>query len=330
MYQYFVRRLLLGLLTLLLITFLVYALIRLMPGDPLLVMLESARPDKPITTESIERMRAQFGLNDPWYVAYWHWLTGVVHGNFGDSLSRPVRVADSIRQRIGPTLVLEVASLLLTYLLSIPIGLYSSARNSKWDERLTSTVLYMLYSLPVFVAALFLQMFFAIYSRGTAWELPLFGMVSDNFDQMSKLDQTWDIFKHALLPVVCYTYGSLAYYARFIHANMQEVIRQDYIRTALAKGVSRRRIFYHHAFRNTMIPLVTMLGLTLPYLLSGSIILEQIFSWPGMGKLFFESIRERDYPTIMGLLFMFSVLTLLGQMLADFLYAVVDPRVTYN
>src|SRR5712672_805890 len=134
MYQYFVRRLMLGLLTLLLITFLVYALIRLMPGDPLLVMLESARPDKPITTESIERMRAQFGLNDPWYVAYMHWLGGVLHGNFGDSLSRPVRVADSIRQRIGPTLVLEVASLLLTYLLSIPIGLYSSARNGKWDE----------------------------------------------------------------------------------------------------------------------------------------------------------------------------------------------------
>jgi peptide/nickel transport system permease protein len=330
MYQYFVRRTMLALLTLLLITFLVYALIRLMPGDPLLVMLESARPDKPIRMEDVERMRAQFGLNDPWYVAYWHWLGNVAHGDFGDSLSRPMRVADSIRQRIGPTLVLELASLLLTYLLSIPIGLYSTARSGRWDERLTSTILYMLYSLPVFVAALFLQMFFAISLRGTAWELPLFGMESDTFNQMSRLDQTWDIFKHSLLPVACYTYGSLAYYARFIHANMQEVIRQDYIRTARAKGVSRRRIFYHHAFRNTLIPLVTMLGLTLPYLLSGSIILEQIFSWPGMGKLFFESIRERDYPTMMGLIFMFSVLTLLGQMLADFLYAVVDPRVTYN
>ena len=110
------------------------------------------------------------------------------------------------------------------------------------------------------------------------------------------------MFKHALLPIVCYTYGSLAYYSRFIRANMQEVIRQDYIRTAQAKGVPRGRVLWHHAFRNTLIPLVTMIGLTLPVLLSGAVILEQIFSWPGMGKLFFESIRERDYPTIMGLI----------------------------
>jgi peptide/nickel transport system permease protein len=219
---------------------------------------------------------------------------------------------------------------MLTYLLSIPLGLYATARYGRLDERITSTILYMLYSLPAFVAALFLQVYFAIGLRGTAFELPLFGMTSDNFDELSVLQQTWDIFKHALLPVVCFTYGSLAYYSRFIRANMQEVIRQDYIRTARAKGVGPVRVLLHHAFRNTLIPLVTMIGLTLPHLLSGSIILEQIFSWPGMGKLFFESIRERDYPTLMGLLLMFSTLTLLGQMLADFLYAIVDPRVSYQ
>ncbi len=330
MLNYFVRRSLLALVTLLLITFLVYGLIRLMPGDPLLIMLEGASPDKPIRIEDIERMRSLFGLNDPWYTAYWKWLGNVVQGDFGDSLSRPARVIDVIRQRIGPTLLLQAAALSLTYLLSIPIGLYATARSGKLDERIVSTFLYMLYSLPAFVAALFLQVLFAIELRGTAFELPLFGMTSDNFDQMTITQQMWDLFKHALLPIVCYTYGSLAYYSRFIRANMQEVVRQDYIRTALAKGVSRRRVLWHHAFRNTLIPLVTMIGLTLPVLLSGSIILEQIFSWPGMGKLFFESIRERDYPTLMGLLLMFSVLTLLGQMLADFLYAVVDPRVTYN
>jgi peptide/nickel transport system permease protein len=188
----------------------------------------------------------------------------------------------------------------------------------------------MLYSLPVFVAALFLQVIFAVNLRGTAFELPLFGMTSDNYEQLSFSGKVWDVAQHALLPIVCYTYGSLAYYSRFIRANMQEVIRQDYIRTARAKGVGPLRVLLHHAFRNTLIPLVTMIGLTLPVLLSGSIILEQIFSWPGMGKLFFESIRERDYPTMMGLMLMFSVLTLLGQMLADFLYAVVDPRVSYR
>lgn len=330
MYQYFARRFLLALLTLLLITFVVYGLIRLMPGDPILMKLEAASPDRPIRIAEIEKMRETFGLNQPWYTAYWHWLGNLLRGNLGDSISRPARVADVIRQRIAPTLLLELASLFLTYLLSIPIGLYATARNGRLDERITSTLLYMLYSLPAFVAALFLQMYFAIKLRGTAFELPLFGMKSDNFDQLSTLGQAADLTKHALLPVVCYTYGSLAYYSRFIRANMQEVIRQDYIRTARAKGVGPMRVLVHHAFRNTLIPLVTMIGLTLPYLLSGSIILEQIFSWPGMGKLFFETIRERDYPTLMGLLLMFSVLTLLGQLLADFLYAVVDPRVSYE
>lgn len=328
MYHYFARRLLLALLTLLLITFVVYALIRLMPGDPLLVNLEGG--DRPIKLEEIERMREIFGLNKHWAVAYWHWLTNVLQGDLGDSLSRPSRVADIIGQRIGPTLMLQVTALSLTYLLAIPIGLYATARSGRHDERIVSTLLYMLYSLPVFVAALLLQVLFAIQLRGTAFELPLFGMTSDNFEELSFGGKVWDLFQHALLPVVCFTYGHLAYYSRFIRANMQEVIRQDYIRTARAKGVGPVRVLLHHAFRNTLIPLVTMVGLTLPVLLSGSIILEQIFSWPGMGKLFFESVRERDYPTMMGLILMFSVLTLLGQMLADFLYAIVDPRVTYN
>jgi peptide/nickel transport system permease protein len=285
---------------------------------------------RPIKLEEIERMREIFGLNDPWYVAYWNWVANLLQGDLGDSLSRPSRVVDIIGQRIGPTLMLEVTALSLTYLLAIPIGLYATARSGRLDERIVSTLLYMLYSLPVFVAALLLQVLFAIQLRGTAFELSLFGMTSDNFDELSFGGKVRDLFQHALLPVVCFTYGSLAYYSRFIRANMQEVIRQDYIRTARAKGVGPVRVLMHHAFRNTLIPLVTMIGLTLPVLLSGSIILEQIFSWPGMGKLFFESIRERDYPTMMGLVLMFSVLTLLGQMLADFLYAVVDPRVTYH
>jgi peptide/nickel transport system permease protein len=226
--------------------------------------------------------------------------------------------------------LLTLSSLLISYLLAIPLGLYATARSGRLDERMVSTILYMLYSLPSFVAALGLQVFFAIRLQGTPFELPLFGMKSDNFDQMTFGEQFFDLFRHALLPVACFTYGTLAYYSRFIRANMQEVIRQDYIRTARAKGVGYKRILFHHAFRNTLIPLVTMIGLELPTLLSGSIILERIFSWPGMGSLFFESIRERDYPTLMGLLLIFSVLTLIGQLLADIFYAIVDPRVSYK
>lgn len=330
MLDYLLRRLLLAAGTLLLITFVVYGLIRLIPGDPLLVQLEAMGPDKLPSPEDLERMREIFGLNDPWYVAYVKWLGRTLSGDLGVSLSRNAPVADIIASRIGPTLLLSVTSLTLTYLLAIPMGLYASARANKPDERAISTLLYMLYSLPSFVAALFLQLLFAIRLRGTAFELPLFGMVGDEFESLSLGGKLLDLAKHAVLPVACYTYGSLAYYSRFVRANLQEVIRQDYIRTAKAKGVGPVRVLLRHAFRNTLIPLVTMIGLTLPALLSGSIILEQIFSWPGMGKLFFESIRERDYPTLMGLMLMFSVLTLLGQLLADLLYALVDPRVTYS
>lgn len=330
MLDYLIRRLLMAAATLLLITFVVYGLIRLMPGDPLLVQLENMGPDKVPQAEDLERMREMFGLNKPWYVAYFSWLGNTLQGDLGDSLSRNAPVASIIAGRIGPTLILSISSLFLTYLLAIPMGLFASARSGKPDERILSTVLYMLYSLPSFVAALLLQVLFAIRLNGTAFELPLFGIASDNYAELSFGGQMLDLLKHAILPVTCYTYGSLAYYSRFVRANLQEVVRQDYIRTARAKGVGPMKVLLQHAFRNTLIPLVTMIGLTLPSLLSGAIILEQIFSWPGMGMLFFESIRERDYPTLMGLMLMFSVLTLIGQLLADLLYAVVDPRVSYS
>jgi peptide/nickel transport system permease protein len=211
-------------------------------------------------------------------------------------------------------------------LLSIPIGLWATVRAGTKRERTVSSALYMLYSLPSFVAALFLQLFFAVKLE---W-LPLFGMTSDHFELLTTPEKVWDLFKHAFLPIVCFTYGSLAYYSRFIYANMQEVIRQDYVRTAKAKGVGPVAVIWRHAFRNTLIPLVTLIGLTLPHLLSGAVILEQIFTWPGMGRLYFEAILRRDYDTIMGLTLVFTILVLLGQLLADILYAIVDPRVTYQ
>ena len=330
MWNYFARRLLLGVLTLWLVTFLVYGLVRSMPGDPLLARLERLDPSKKFRPQDLEQMRKIYGLDKSWPVAYMGWLNNVLHFNFGNSFSRYQPVTQVIGERIGPTLLLSGTSLLLGYILAVPFGLYATARGGKLDERTMSVALYMLYSLPAFVAALFLQMIFAVKLQGTWLELPLDGMTGRNFDSLSTFGKAWDLFRHALLPTICMTYGTLAYDTRFIQANMQEVLRQDYIRTARAKGVSRARVIVQHAFRNTLIPFVTMLGLSLPLILSGAIILEQIFTWPGMGRLFFEAIGEKDYPTIMGLVLLFSVLTLLGQLLADILYAVVDPRVTYS
>lgn len=323
MWIFLIKRLALASFTLLLITFLIYGLIRAMPGTPLTVNRAESDPSIRVSPERAKQLAKDYGLDKPWHEAYLHWLGNVFRGDLGRSFSRKRAVSGIIAERIGPTLLLSVPSVLLSYLLAIPLGLYVSARSGKTDERTISTFLYMLYSFPGFVAALFLQLLFAVQLK---W-LPLFGMVSDNYDQLGIFGRTWDLFLHALLPVTVYTYGGLAYEARFIRSNMQEVLRQDYIRTARAKGLGTVRVLWRHAFRNTLIPMVTLIGLTLPGLLSGSVIIEQIFTWPGMGRQFFESIVERDYPTVMALTLMFSVLTLLSQLLADMLYAAVDPRV---
>jgi peptide/nickel transport system permease protein len=327
MFAYLVRRVAIGFLTLLVITFGIYALIRHIPGTPLTADPAMMDPSKQLTAEEIARLNRQYGLDKPWYLAYGIWIGNVARLDLGDSFSQNnAPVSQLIAQRAPATLLLSVTSLALTYLFSIPIGLWATVRAGTRQERIISSLLYMLYSLPAFVAALFMQILLAVKLE---W-LPLFGMTSDNFASLSIWEKTWDLFLHAAMPVACFTYGGLAFYSRFIQANMQEVVRQDYVRTARAKGVPPGRVIWHHAFRNTLIPLVTLLGLSLPHVLSGAVILEQIFTWPGMGRLYFEAILRRDYPLIMGLTFMFSVLVLLGQLLADVLYAIVDPRVTYQ
>lgn len=329
MLNYLIRRMLIGCVTLLFITFVVYGLIRNMPGTPLTMNMAESDPSKQISKEDIERLKKIYGLDMPWYTAYFRWLGNVGRLEFGRSYIEKKPVIYVIGQRIGPTLLLSLTSLALAYLLAVPMGLYSSARSGRTDERTLSVILYMLYSIPAFVSALMLLILFYIKLEGTVFHLKP-GMISAHYDSLSTLGKVWDIVKHMFLPTICYTYGSLAYYSRFVKSNLNEVVRQDYIRTARAKGVSPFNVLIHHAFRNTLIPFVTLMGLTLPGLLSGSVILEEIFNWPGMGQLFFMALTSRDYETLMGETLMFSVLTLLGQLVADVLYAIVDPRVTYS
>jgi peptide/nickel transport system permease protein len=297
-----------------------------MPGTPLTAQM-GEDPSRKINAEDQKRLERIYGLDKSWPAGYLQWLANVARGDLGRSITRKQPVTTLIRERIGPTFLVSGTALLLIWLMAIPLGLYASARSGRPDERATSLLLYVLYSFPTFVAALFLQIIFAVKLRGTPWELPLFGM-TDLPPDAPLLTRIVDVARHAILPVTCQTYVSLAYDSRFIRATMEEAVRQDYIRTARAKGAGPWRVLFRHAFRNTLIPLVTLLGLSLPALVGGSVIIEQIFTWPGMGRLFFESIRERDYPTIMGLTLMFSVLTLLGQLVADLLYCLVDPRVS--
>jgi peptide/nickel transport system permease protein len=326
MVDYLVRRVAIGAVTLLLITFVVYALIRAMPGDPAVAQIAEMDPSKKIDPADFERIRKTYGLDKHWTIGYLIWLQNALQLNLDRSFSHKKPVPELLKERAGPTLLLSITSLLLGYGIAIPLGLYCVARANRLDERAISMGLYMLYSLPSFVVAMFLLYLFVERTN----LLPLRGIVSSDYDALSYWGKVWDVCYHMILPVTCYTYGILAYDTRFIRSNMQEVIRQDYIRTARAKGVHPLKVIAVHGFRNTLIPMVTQLALSLPGLLAGSVILEQIFTWPGMGRLFFESILNRDYPVIMGLTLIFSLLTLFGQLLADVLYSLVDPRVSLS
>lgn len=330
MLNYLIRRLMLGGLTLVLITMLVYLLIRSMPGSPLLMEAAMSDPSRKISPADYKRMEKNYGLDKPAIVGYYNWVVNLTKGDLGRSFhyKRPVR--SIIAQRIGPTLTLGAISMALSLVLAIPLGLWSTARSGNADERVVSVFLYMLYALPSFVAGLLLLIVFYVRLEGTIFQLPRGGIVSPGYELLSGGAQFLDILRHLALPTICYTYGSLAYYSRFVKANMEEAIRQDYCRTARAKGATPMSILIRHAFRNTLVPWMTSLGMMLPALVSGSVILEQLFDWPGMGQLFFDAIMSRDYPVIMAETLMFSILTLTGQLLADIAIAAVDPRVSYR
>jgi len=328
MLVYAFRRLLIGLVTLVLISFVVYGLIRAMPGDPTALYTGDAHGGATVSVsqEQFREMRKEFGLDRHWTIAYFEWAGKTIRGDLGLSLHGRRPVLSIILDAVGPTLLLSGVSLALAYLLSIPLGIYAAHRTGRPDERALSVVLYVLYSFPSYVLAAFLVLILGVKLR----LLPVSGMGSADHEALPAIARLLDLLRHMLLPVACYTLGSLAYLTRFIRSNMVEALRQDYIRTARAKGLPERTVLVRHAFRNTLIPLVTLIGLSFPALLSGSIIIERIFTWPGMGQLFFEAIRDYDYPLIMGLTMMFSVLILLGTLLADLLYAVVDPRIAYS
>jgi len=325
MLQYTLRRLLLIIPTLIGITIVTFAVINLAPGDPV-ALINRGEMDARISPQSYQKMLHLYGLDQPVHVRYLTWLKRLGTLDFGDSFldRRPVR--EKIAERLPATLVLNITSLLAALLLAVPLGLYSAARQNSTFDKVGGTTLYMLYSLPEFWVALLLIMLFGVKLH----MLPFHGMESLDARQLGFFAYWWDRLLHMVLPVICLTYGSLAFLSRFVRGSSLEVIRQDYIRTARAKGLGEKEIVYRHVFRNTLIPVLTLLGLLLPTLISGSVILESIFSWPGVGELFFTAVRARDYPVVMGLSFITAVLVLVSTLLADLLYAWADPRVTYQ
>ncbi len=303
------------------ITIICFAVMHLAPGSPTDLQTQM---NPRASAELKERLRAMYDLDKPLHVQYGLWVQRLLVMDLGKSFATDRRpVADKIMERLPITIILNILSLLLILAVAIPLGVLSAVHQDSWFDRIVSVFVFVGFAIPTFWLALLLMIFFGV---DLGW-LPISGIRSLNYEYLAPGAAFGDLVKHLILPVGISAFGGLAGLSRYMRANMLEVIRQDYIMTARAKGLSEFQVVYKHALRNALLPVITILGLSIPGLIGGSVIFETIFAIPGMGQLFYMSVMARDYPTIMGILFIGAILTLLGNLIADVAYAVADPRI---
>lgn len=331
MFTYVVKRLFLMIPTLIGIAAITFAVVHLAPGDPASLKAQSAADaisSEQMTKEIVESTRALYGLDKPLHQQFWGWLSRIARFDFGESYRDHRPAMEKIAESIPITLTLNILTILIIYLIAIPFGAYSALKPRGFVDRASALLFMALYSLPSFWVAM---MLIVLLGGGDYFNLfPITGFVSDGASELPWYGWVANVAWHLVLPVACLTYGGFAFLSRFTRASMLDVIRQDYIRTARAKGLSEWRVVVKHALRNAMIPLLTLMSALLPALLGGSVIIEQIFSIPGMGRLGFESVMARDYPVIMAIATISAMLTLVSMLITDILYAVVDPRITFS
>ncbi len=304
------------------ITLISFFVMHLAPGEPMGV---SADFNPKMTPEMRERLKAQYGLDKPLHIQYLRWFKGLMKLDLGCSFSADRRpVWDKIKERLPVTLLINVLSLLLIIAVAVPIGVTSAVRQGGPFDQISTVIVFLFYAAPAFWVALLLMLLFGVH---LGW-LPISGLHSlMGYDQMGLFEKIGDWAKHLLLPVIVSALGGLAGLSRYTRSSMLEVLRQDYITTARAKGLPERTVIYRHALRNALLPLITILGLSIPGLIGGSVIFESLFAIPGVGQLMWSSVMARDYPVLMGNLVIVSILTLLGNLLADIGYALADPRI---
>jgi peptide/nickel transport system permease protein len=322
MVLYAARRLVLAIPLLLGITFISFMIIHLAPGDPTEVLVGDQRADAAAHTRQI--LQEAYGLDKPLHIQYWNWLSRLVRLDFGRSFSPDGRpVLAKIAERLPVTLLLNVVEMLLIIAIAVPIGVLSATRQYSAFDKVTTVFVFVGFATPDFWLALLLMILFGVQ---LGW-LPISGLRSLNWEYLSFWGQQTDFLAHLIVPIVVATFGGLAGFSRYMRQSMLEVVRQDYIQTARAKGLVERVVIGKHALRNAMLPIVTILGLSLPGLIGGSVIVESIFAIPGMGQLMVQAVFERDYPVIMGNLVIVAVITLIANLLADLSYGLVDPRI---
>jgi peptide/nickel transport system permease protein len=321
MWLYLSKRLLFMVPMLIGITLVSFAVIHLAPGTP--VEMQTTMNPK-ASLEAQKRLSELYGLDKPLHIQYWDWLKRMSRLDFGRSFSPDRRpVWDKIKERIGITLGLNLLSLLIIMAVAVPLGVLAAYRAHSWFDKGTTLLVFFGFAMPSFWLALLLIMFFGVYLD---W-LPLSGLTSLGYSQLSWWGKLEDLVAHVTLPVLGAAFLGLAGMSRYMRGSMLEVIRQDYITTARAKGLPEGAVIFKHALRNALLPVITMLGLSLPGLIGGSVIFETIFAIPGMGQLLWGAVMARDYPVVMGELVIVAFLTLLGNLLADVSYALVDPRI---
>lgn len=318
---YLLRRLLQAVPILLAATMLIFLVIRLAPGDPFTGMI-----DPQVDPRRYDELRQRYCLDCPLPVQYGRWLGSALRGDLGESIRFRVPVAGMIGQRLGPTLLLGLSAQLIAYGIGIPLGVIAARRADSLVDMAATVGAFAGISLPSFFLGLLML---RTFSLGGLHLLPSSGFRTPGGPE-SGLAAWVDIGRHLILPAIALGVTGVASLMRYVRSAMVEVLRQDFVRTAQAKGLAERVVVYRHALRNAMIPVVTLMGLSLPSLVGGAIITESLFIWPGIGRLTYTALLERDYPVLMALNLMFATLTLAGSLLADIGYAAVDPRVRYD
>ena len=324
MRTYALRRILQTIPILFIISVLLFFMVRAAPGGP----LTAARRNPNITEEQIQKLEAQLGLNRPLPVQYVEWVGKMLRGDMGQSIKFRRPVSEMIGERIPNTLLLVGISFVLTLLIALPVGILSARKPYSLFDYIATTITFMGQSLPVYWLGLGLILIFYVMLKNPFTGNPLFpgGGMNTFGKEGDFLDTLW----HLALPVTALSLGWAAWYSRFLRSSLMDVLHEDYIRTARAKGVIDRDVYYKHALRNAILPLVTLIALDLPTLFAGALFVETIFSWPGMGRLFWDAARGRDYPVLLGVVMITAVLIISANILADLAYGFLDPQVTYE
>lgn len=324
MTTYALRRILQTIPILFIISILLFLMVRSAPGGP----LTAARRNPNISKEQLEIIEEKLGLNDPLPVQYGRWLGDMLKGDMGDSIKFRRPVAEMIGERIPNTLVLVGASFFVTLLLAIPIGIFSARKPYSPFDYFMTTVTFIGQAIPVYWLGLGLIVVFYITLKNPFTGDPLFpvGGMNSRGQEDNLLDTLW----HLVLPVTALSLGWIAWYSRFLRSSMLDVLHEDYVRTARAKGLGEGGVYFKHALRNAILPLVTLIALDLPSLFAGALFVETIFSWPGMGRLFWDAAKGRDYPVLLGVVMITAVLIIVCNILADLAYGWLNPQVKYD